>query len=104
VPPAYISGAEITNGGVSVGWGDCDFPLNAFFSKETIASIISHAPARTLTDTRYGNRLVEADMAIWKFSDGSGEPRFFVTAVHAMSPVVTPRNAIERERYKLLGK
>ncbi len=101
VPPANISGAATRNSGVSVEWSGCDFPLNAFFAKETITSIITNAPTETLTDTRHGVRLVEADMAIWKFTDGSNQPRFFVTAVHNMLPVVAPRNAEEGERYEL---
>ena len=101
VPPAYNSGVEVRNGGVSVEWGDCDFPLNAFLSEETVTSVIANAPIMTLTDTRHGVRLVEAEMAIWKFTDGSGEPRFFVTRVHSMVPILTPRNAEERERFEL---
>jgi hypothetical protein len=97
VPDAAISGVEIKNGGVSVHSEDCDFALNAFLSEETVASIIANAPRRTLTDRRHGSRLVAAEMGIWKFSDGSGEPRFFVTSVHSMLPVVSPRNAEERE-------
>ena len=92
VPPAYNSGVEVRNGGVSVEWGDCDFPLNALLSEETVTSVIANAPIMTLTDTRHDVRLVEAEMAIW---------RFFVTRVHSMVPILTPRNAEERERFEL---
>ena len=98
VPEAYVSGAEITNGGVTVDVPECDFPLNAFLSDETAVHIIDTAPRNTLTSN--GFRLVEADLSIWKFTDGSGEPRFFVTGVHSMSPIPAPRNALERQRYE----
>ena len=103
VPDEYISGAEISNGGIVVEWDDCDFPLNAFLSYETATHIIETAPTRTLTNSELGDRLVDAELFIWRFTDGANEPRFFVMAVSGMKPVTEPRNSREAERFKMPG-
>lgn len=101
VPERYVSAAEISNGGISAEWEECDYPLNAFFSHETAASIIEKAPTNTLTNSDHGVRLVDAELSIRKFSDGSGKPRFFVTGVQKMSPIEAPRNRSERQYFQI---
>lgn len=99
IPVSFMTGAEISNGGISVLHGDCDFPLNAFFSDETSNYIIENAPRATLSDNDRFFRLVDASLSIWKFSDGSGETRFFVTAVHEMHPITRARTQHEAKHY-----
>jgi len=101
VPEQYISGAEITNGGIAVDWDDCDYSLNAFLSNETADYIIASAPTNTLTNSEHGTRLVDALLYVWKFQDASGEPRFFVTSVGEMAPINKPRTALEAQRFEL---
>ncbi|MEE1878507.1 hypothetical protein [Altererythrobacter litoralis] len=91
VPETFMMGAEITNGGISVHHDGCDFPLNSFFSKETAEHIIQNAPLETLSHHEGFFRVVDTSLSIWKFSDGSGETRFFVTGVHEMRPILKAR-------------
>ncbi|MEO6388727.1 MAG: hypothetical protein ABIT16_12535 [Croceibacterium sp.] len=100
VPERFTQGVEVSNGGITAWWDDCDFPLNTYMSTETANRIIDGAPKRTLTD-RHLLRHVEASLSIFKFSDGSGEPRFFVMRVQDMAPITTPRTAEERDRFSL---
>lgn len=99
VPESFLTGAEISDGGISVLHEDCDFPLNAFFSDETANYVIENAPKETLSDRERFFRLVDASLSIWKFSDGSGETRFFVTGVQEMRPIVKARTSHEAGYY-----
>jgi hypothetical protein len=82
------------DGGVSVYFEDCDFPLNAIFSEETDKYIIENAPKDTLNHHDGFFRLVTASLSIWKFSDQSGEARFFVTRVSKMRPITESRTQL----------
>jgi hypothetical protein len=101
VPDQLMHGAEISNGGIIALWEDCDFALNAFISAETADYIIYNTPKRTLTDREHQFRLVDASLFVWKFSDGSGEPRFFVMRVQEMTPITSARTADERDHFTL---
>lgn len=102
VPDTLLHGVEISNGGVQVLSDDCDFVLNALISDESANQIIEDAPKGTLWDrAAHSRRLVEASLSIWKFSDGSGEPRFFVMGVQDMAPILRARTAHESEYYRL---
>lgn len=99
IPADFLTGVETSDGGITVWHDDCDFPLGAFLSDETAHFIIENAPKATLIDKRHFFRLVDASLSIWKFSDGSGETRFFVTAVHEMRPIAKARSPQEAEYY-----
>ena len=79
----------------------CDFMLNAFISDETARYIIENAPRETLADKLRVFYLVDASLFIWKFTDGSGEPRFFVMRVQEMAPILRARNAQEAAHFSL---
>lgn len=81
-----MTGAEIANGGISAWGATCDFPLNAFFSRETVDYLIG-AAANYPVRYRDIDRVAEAEMLIWKFEDGSGESRFFVSSIMSIKPV-----------------
>lgn len=99
VPRTFLSGVEISNGGVHVLGDDCDFVLNASISNESAKYIIEHAPKATLWDrATHTRRLVEASLVIWKLS---GESRFFVMGVQEMTPIVVPRTPHESDYYRL---
>jgi hypothetical protein len=85
VPDHFMTGAEISNGGIAALSAKCDFALNAFFSNETADQVIRKAAAYPLKH-RDLFRVAEAEMLIWKFSDGSGEQRFFVMSLMDMRP------------------
>lgn len=93
VPENLLAGAEISNGGISIFHDGCDFPLNSFFSDETARYIIENAPQKTLRHHEGFFRVIEASLSIWKFSDRSGETRFFVTGVHEMRPIPKARTS-----------
>ena len=99
VPMSYMSGAEISDGGISVQHSGCDFPLNAFFSKETAERVIEETPSNTLSHHDGFFRVVDASLSIWKFSDASGETRFFVMGVHKMRPILKARTSHEKRYY-----
>jgi hypothetical protein len=86
IPDHHMTGAEISNGGISAWGPKCDFPLNAFFSKETVDYLIRTA-ADYPVKYRDIDRVAEAEMLIWKFEDGSGESRFFVSSIMSIGPV-----------------
>lgn len=94
-----MTGAEITNGGISVFHRDCDFPLNSFLSHETADFIIQNAPKKTIRHHEGFFRVVDASLSIWKFSDGSGETRFFVTGVPDIRPILKARTRHEAKYY-----
>ena len=99
IPVDLLTGVEISNA-ITVLHAECDFPLAAFFSDETARYIIENAPEATLTDKKAPVfRLVDASLSIWKFSDRSGETRFFVTAVHEMRPIMKARTPHEAEHF-----
>lgn len=99
VPESFMAGAEITNGGISVHQVGCDFTLNAFFARETVEHIIENAPSDTLSKGEGFFRVVDASLSIWKFSDGSGETRFFVTGVRELRPILKARTSHEAKYY-----
>ena len=99
VPMSHITGAEISNGGISVQHNGCDFPLNAFFSQETVERVIEETPSNTLSHHEGFFRVVDASLYIWKFSDASGETRFFVTGVHEIRPILKARTSHEKRYY-----
>jgi hypothetical protein len=99
VPETFLTGVEISDGGVMIFHQGCDFPLNAFLSDETANHIIQNAPRKTLTDKKHFVRLVDASLSIWKFSDGSNETRFFVTRVLELGPISKPRSPQDAEHY-----
>ncbi len=76
IPKTAMSGAEISNDGVTVMHPGCDFPMNAFLAHDTsealIAEAVSFPEGRPYTST------ATADLFVWRFNDGSEEPRFFV--------------------------
>ena len=99
VPESYMSGAEISDGGITVQHNGCDFPLNAFFSQETAERVIEETPSETLSHHEGYFRVVDASLSIWKFTDGSGETRFFVTGVHEIRPILKARTSHEKRYY-----
>jgi hypothetical protein len=101
IPSYFVSAAEIRNGGILMFYEDCDYPLNAFLSRETANYLIESAPKQTLTLPEIRLRLATATLGIWKFKDGSREPRFFVTTVHEVDAVSQPRSQIEAEKFEL---
>lgn len=101
IPSYFVNGAEIRNGGILMFLEDCDYPLNAFLSLETANYLIESAPTKTLTLPEIQLRLATATLGIWKFKDGSREPRFFVTTVHEVNAVRQPRNQIEADKFEL---
>ena len=85
IPKAFISGAEISNGGVTVMHPGCDFPLNAFLAQETVEAII--AEAATFPEERPFISTATAELFVWRFRDGSQEPRLFVMSYHDLAPI-----------------
>jgi hypothetical protein len=92
IPKSYISGAEISNGGVAVLHPDCDFALNAFLSEATVETII--AEAAEFPEDRPALSTATAELFIWRFRDSSDEPRFFVISYHNLQPFKTDQAAI----------
>ena len=87
-----MSGAEISNGGVAVLHPDCDFTLNAFLSRETAEAMI--VEAAKFPENRPTFSTATAELFIWRFRDGSDEPRFFVTSYYNLQPFKTDQTAI----------
>ena len=85
IPDHYMSGAEISNGGIHAFDGNCDFPVNMFLSFETASKIIADARKLSISEPRTGMKLAEAELFIWQFEDGSNQTRFFVTSVGSFS-------------------
>ena len=100
VPETYMTGAETRNGGISVQYDGCDFSLNAFFSSETAEYVIQNAPINTPSHHEGFFRTVDASLSIWKFSDASGETRFFVTSVNEMRPISRAKTKYEAKSFK----
>jgi hypothetical protein len=98
VPEIFMPSAH-SEGGVRVYHKDCDFPLNAIFSYETNNYIIENAPKDTLSHHDGFFRLVRVSLSIWKFSDQSGEARFFVTSVSKMRPITKATTQLQAEYY-----
>ena len=88
VPDHPMTGAEISNEGITALSPKCDFPLNAFFSRETADHVIRTAAAYPVRHRDYFH-VAEAQMLIWKFADGSGESRFFVMSIMELRPMHT---------------
>jgi hypothetical protein len=101
VPREFTSGAEISNGGIVLLTPGCDYALNAFLSRETADYIIAQAPLQTLTKSGIDLRLVEGEFFVWKFRDGSGEPRFFIMSVNELSAIKEARTADEARRFTM---
>lgn len=88
------------NGGVFLYDGDCDSHMPAILADETVDLIVDSSPAETLTAKLGENRLVDATLSIETFEDQDGNPRFFVTDVLEMRPVLEARNAFEEEFFE----
>ena len=101
VPDKYMTGAEISNGGIAVSLPGCDFTLSAFLSSETVDYVIEHAPRQTLTHRDHGSRLVKARLFVWRFRDGSGHPRFFVMQTSDFGALTKPRSEQEAKRFAM---
>ena len=99
VPVSYMTGAEFSDGGISVWHNGCDFPLNAIFSQETAERVIKKTPSNTLSHHDGSFRVVDASLSIWKFSDASGETRLFVTGVYEIRPILRARTSHEKRYY-----
>ena len=78
------------NGGVMAVGRKCDFGLNAFFSNDTAYRLIAEAKDFPLKHEPSQSSVADAELQIWKFRDGSGEARFFVTNVSNLSAATRP--------------
>ena len=85
IPKALVSGAEISNGGVTVMHPGCDFPMNAVLAQDTSEAII--AEAVSFPEEQPFLSTATAELFVWRFRGGSGEPRFFVISYDDLKPV-----------------
>ncbi|RXZ66152.1 hypothetical protein [Pelagerythrobacter rhizovicinus] len=86
IPKSYQTGAETTNGGIVVLQPGCDFPLNAFFADATANVLIEQAAS--FPEGREYQSPARAELFIWRFRDGSREPRFFVRSFSDLEPTI----------------
>lgn len=102
IPESYVTGAEISNGGILVMNPDCDYALNAFLSDETADYLIDQAQDFRWVHIPSESKVAEADLYIWRFRDGSQEPRFFVLDVMELSEPKTAPRFSDRSYFKKL--
>jgi len=90
VPDQFMTGAEISNGGVIALGDKCPAALDAMFSRDTAEHVIQIAKDFPLRHS--GFHVAQAQMLIWKFKDDSGQTSFFVESLMSVTPAKsTPR-------------
>ena len=104
VPDHFMTGVEISNGGILAFGQDCDTVVNAFFSRETANYLIERSANFPLRHTATGSTVAQAEMLVWKFDDGSGESRFFVDSVMEVKPATTPPHMMDAKNFEYSAK